>query len=263
MPYYLCGMFIRSVYKKNKSSKKLYKCQQLVESIRTEKGVRQKLLLSVGVLPLSEDKWPGLAKRIEAIIQGQESFLKQEPELEKLARKFAQQVIDKHAIEIKTNELETVDIHSLQNHRVRRIGGEYLGVTFFTKLQLPKCLKTCGLSKRQIEIAMLLIIGRLVQPASERQLYRWAQHISGLDEIINTDFNRLSLNSLYKVSDLLYEHKTDLEAHLRAKEKNLFSLDETIILYDLTNTYFEGQAAANPKEPGSDARKRNVPTVEF
>lgn len=240
-------MFIRNVHKKNKSSSKLYECQQLVESIRTEKGVRQKLLLSLGVLPLSRDKWPCLAKRVEAIIQGQKSFFKQEPEIEKLSRKFAQQFIDKHAVEIKTNELETVDIQSLQNHRVRRIGGEYLGVTFFNKLQLPKCLKACGFSKRQIEIAMLLIIGRLVHPGSERHLYRWAQHISGLDEIIKTDFNRLSLNSLYKVVDLILEHKTDIEAHLRAKEKNLFSLDETIILYDLTNTYFEGRAASNPK----------------
>ncbi|GBE27603.1 hypothetical protein BMS3Bbin03_01531 [bacterium BMS3Bbin03] len=80
---------------------------------------------------------------------------------------------------------------------------------------------------------MLLIIGRLVHPGNERHLYRWAQH--------------LSLNSLYRVIDLLYDHKTEIKAYLRTRENDLFSLNETIILYDLTNTCFEGRAASNPK----------------
>ncbi len=105
---------------------------------------------------------------------------------------------------------------------------------------------------------MLLIIGRLVHPGSERHLHRWAQHLSGLDELIKTDFNQLSLNSLYKVTDLLYEHKAEIEAHLRQRENDLFSLDETIILYDLTNTYFEGRAASNAKAKfGRSKEKRS------
>lgn len=253
-------MFIRTVQKTNRANSKRYECQQLVESIRTEKGVRQKLLLSLRRLPLSNDKWPRLAKRIEAILQGQLSFFKETTEIETLANKFAQQIIAKHAIDVdaETDRFETVDVTSLQNHRVRRIGGEYLGATFFKKLKLHECLKACGFSQRQIEIAMLLIVGRLVHPGSERHLFCWAQHISGLDEIIHTDFNRLSLNSLYTVTDLLYQHKTAIEAHLRVRENNLFSLPETIILYDLTNTYFEGRAGFNPKAKfGRSKEKRN------
>ena len=251
-------MFIRTVYKKNKAGTTKYECQQLVESIRTEKGVRQKLLLSLGRLHLAKEKWPGLIKRMQAIIQGQQSLIKAEPEIEELAQTFARQFIEKHSIDIQTNRFETVDIHSLQNHRVRRIGGEYLGTPFFKKLHLHKCLKECGLTKRQIEIAKLLIIGRLVHPGSERHLHRWAQHLSGLDELIGTDFTHLSLNSLYKVSDLLYDHKDEIEAHLRVRENDLFSLNETIILYDLTNTCFEGQAASNPKAQfGRSKEKRS------
>ena len=218
-----------------------------MESIRTEKGVRQKLLLSLGRLPIAKDRWPTLARRIETIVQGQESVIKPEPELEKLAQKFARQFVEKHAVDHETTKFETVDIQSLENQRVRRIGGEYLGATFFKELHLHQCLKACGLRKRQIEIAMLLIIGRLVHPGSERHLFRWAQHFSGLDELIHADFTHLSLNSLYKVMDLVYDKKDEIEAHLRARENNLFSLKETIILYDLTNTYFEGRAVANSK----------------
>ena len=252
------GMYIRTVSKRNRARTKIYECHQLVESIRTEKGVRQKLLLSLGRLPLAKDKWSRLAKCIEKIIQGQKLFFNEDPEIEALARKYAQQLIDKHAIDIETNNFETVDIQSLENHRVRHIGGEYLGVTFFNKLHLHQCLKACGFTKRQIEIAILLIIGRLVHPGSERHLHRWAQHLSGLDELINTDFSRLSLNSLYKMTDLLYENKSEIETHLRAKENDLFFLDETIILYDLTNTYFEGRAGSNPKATfGRSKEKRS------
>ncbi len=242
-------MFIRTVHKRNKSSKKLYKYQQLVESIRTAKGVRQKLILSLGVLELPKDQWPRLTKRIEAIIQDQQTLFEETAKIEQLARKFAQQIIQKHALILDDDaeHVETVDIRSLQNHRVRRIGAERLGLDFFKKLHLHDCLKACGLSKRQIEIAMLLIVGRLVHPGSERHLHGWAQDISGLDELINTDFSHLSLNSLYKVSDILFENKTTIEAHLRQRENDLFSLDETIILFDLTNTYLEGTAASNAK----------------
>ena len=252
------GMFIRTVYKNNKKSSTKYEYQQLVESIRTEKGVRQKLLLSLGRLPIPKEKWPTLTKRIEAIVQGQKTFIKTESKIEGLAQKFAQQYIDKHAVEIKPNQFETIDFKSLQNHRVRRIGGEYLGVKFFNKLHLYQCLKVCGFTTRQIEIAMLLIIGRLVHPGSERHLHRWAQHYSGLDELIHTDFTHLSLNSLYNVTDLLIDNKDEIEAHLRNRENDLFSLKETIILYDLTNTYLEGQAAANPKAKfGRSKEKRS------
>ena len=251
-------MFIRTAYKRNKTGSTKYECQQLFESIRTEKGVRQRLLLSLGRLPISKYKWPGLVKHIQAIVQGQKSLIKQAAEIESLAQKFAYQFIEKHAIETKTNGFETVDIESLQNHRVRQIGAEYLGITYFNRLHLQQCLKAYGFSKRQIEIAMLLIIGRLVHPGSERHLHRWSQYISGLDELINTDFTHLSLNSLYKVIDLLFDHKDKIEAHLRAKENDLFSLNETIILYDMTNTYFEGQAASNPKAKfGRSKEKRS------
>lgn len=82
-------MFIRTVHKRNKSSKKLYTCQQLVESIRTDKGVRQKLILSLGILELPKEHWPRLAKRIETIIHDQQVLFEETTAIEQLARKFA------------------------------------------------------------------------------------------------------------------------------------------------------------------------------
>jgi transposase len=251
-------MFIRTVYKRNKPGSAEYKSHQLVESVRTEHGVRQKLLLSLGRLPIAEEKHPQLTRRIKEIIQGQETFIRADSEIEALAQKFAGLYIERNSVPAETAAYESVDIKSLRNYQVRHIGGEYLGLTFFDELHLRQCLRSCGFSRRQIEIAMLLLIGRLVHPGSERHMHQWARHLSGLDELVGADFSHLSLNSLYKVTDLLHEHKDVLESHLRRTENNLFSLSETIILYDLTNTYFEGQAAANPKAKfGRSKEKRS------
>ena len=251
-------MYIRTVTKSNSQGSKKYKNHQLVEAIRTDKGSRQKLLLSLGRLQVPKEKWPRLVARIKAIIQNQESLFAEDNDIEKAAQKYAQLFIEKHGLANEIDNYQTVDVQSLENHRIRHIGGEYLGAVFFKKLHLAECLKECGFTQRQIEIAMLLIIGKLISPGSERHLHDWAQNISGLDELIKTDFTQLSLNSLYKVSDLLYEHKAEIESHLRQRENDLFSLDETIILYDLTNTYFEGRALSNPKAKfGRSKEKRS------
>lgn len=190
-------MFIRTVIKSNGTGSKKYQCHQLVESIRTEKGVRQRLLLSLGRLQLAKDKWPRLVARIKAIIHNQESLFAEDKHIEKLAQKYAQMFIEKHGLDHPVDNYQTVDVHSLENHRIRQIGAEYLGAALFKKLHLTECLKSCGFTQRQTEIAILLIIGRLAHPGSERHLFDWAQNLSGLDELIKTDFSQLSLNSLY------------------------------------------------------------------
>ncbi len=67
-----------------------------------------------------------------------------------------------------------------------------------------------------------------------------------------------SLNAYYRAADVLYRCKDELEKHLACKEQDLFSLDESIVLYDLTNTYFEGQCKKNPKASyGRSKEKRS------
>lgn len=96
-------------------------------------------------------------------------------------------------------------------------------------------------------MAILLLVGRMVHPGSEDHTHFWAQYLSGLDELLGSRFDRLSHNTLYKVSDKLLRNKEAIECHLRKKERDLFGLKEKIILYDLTNTFFEGRMLGNPK----------------
>jgi len=154
-------------------------------------------------------------------------------------------------------EYETVDIKSLSNSQKRNIGAEYVGLSMYKRLGLNQLFKRLGFSKRESDITALSIIGRLVHPGSERRTRKWAQHLSGLDELLGTDFSQLSNNALYRNLDLQLTHKEEIEKHLKIKERHLFSLKENIILYDLTNTYFEGKAKNNKKaKQGRSKEKR-------
>ena len=70
---------------------------------------------------------------------------------------------------------------------------------------------------------------------------------SALSDILKEDFSQLNEDRLYRNMDRLYSKRGPIEAALCAKEKSLFSLQESILLYDLTSTYFEGLCLSNPK----------------
>lgn len=95
-------------------------------------------------------------------------------------------------------------------------------------------------------------------PASERASHHWLQQRSGLGELIGYQYEEMPLQQLYRASDQLLKHKAALEKHLYQQERNLFGFEETITLYDLTNTFFEGTANNNPKASfGRSKEKRS------
>jgi len=102
-----------------------------------------------------------------------------------------------------------------------------------------------GFNGPQIAAATGSLIGRMCHPGSELGTHYWLQNVSGLGELIGYDFNKLSLHRMYSSSDQLLKNKEAIEQYLYLQEKQLFGFQETITLYDLTNTYFEGQCEAN------------------
>jgi hypothetical protein len=106
-------------------------------------------------------------------------------------------------------------------------------------------LSEAGFREDKIHQAALLIIGRLLHPGSERETAWWGREASGLEELLGADFQHLSNNALYRLSDQLIAAKEAIESGLAARERDWFGLREKIILYDLTNSYIEGQAAGS------------------
>jgi transposase len=98
----------------------------------------------------------------------------------------------------------------------------------------------------------------MAAPASELATGRWLGERSALGELLGVNFEAMSLMQLYRSSDLLVKHRDRIEDALFGRIQNLFALPQTVTLYDLTNTYFEGTAEANTKAArGRSKEKRS------
>ena len=106
-------------------------------------------------------------------------------------------------------------------------------------------MKELGFNKHQLNVSIGAIIGRMVEPGSELSTHYWLQNNSGLGELLDYDFESMSLTRIYQASDILLKHKDELEKHLYEQERNILEFEDTITLYDLTNTYFEGSCKYN------------------
>lgn len=251
-------MFIKKTSKIDRKSGKEYFAYHLIESVRTEKGPRQHILLYMGSqIELPEGDYKLLAQRIGDIIAGQQPLLPYSEDVECLAQVYASQVIrrlsnSKNTPERTENEDQepefvNININSIEKFEPRTVGAEHLMLQMANQLELPEKLQAIGLSNTDASIALGSIIARAVFPDSERSTYAWLCNNSGLGELLDFDFKKSSLDKLYQISDKLLIHKELLEDHLEAVECKFHEYKSTIALYDLTNTYMEGQAKSNPK----------------
>ena len=241
-------MYIRRTAIKSRKDGGQYYSYRLVESRRTEKGVRQHTLLNLGVdFSLPREQWPDLTKRIEAILGGQQSLFGIDSDIERLAQEIASRIVLSHQDVDDSDSIDyrEVDLDTIELTRPRSVGGEHVTLEALRSLGLDKKLGELGFNGPQTAAAMGTIIGRACHPGSEMATHAWLQERSGLGELIDYDFNRLSLYGMYQISDKLLGKKAAIESHLFDRERSLFALQETITLYDLTNTYFEGQCKGN------------------
>jgi transposase len=261
-------MYIRKTFKTDRKTGKSYSAFHLVESIRTDRGPRQRVLLYMGAeINLPEEQHPLLAQCIEDMITGTLSLFPYPTEITKLAQSYTSQIVHRLS-EPKDNpepskqgsqpEFVNIDVYSIEQTEPRSVGAEHLLLQMGHQLKLPQQLQKLGFSKTDIAIALGSIIARAAHPSSEREAYRWLCTSSGLGELLNFDFTKITLHKLYKISDALLSHKDFLEAALETIEQQFHGYKSTIALYDLTNTYMEGRAEANPKATyGVSKEKRN------
>ena len=246
-------MFIRTVEHKDKKNRKKYRTYKLVKSVRTERGPRQVTVLNLGAdFNLPKEHWKDLANCIEEIITKQQSFFEYSKKIRTLAEQYARRIIQKQASVIdeeKPGPLDyaKVDLNSINNEQPRTVGAEYVVYETIKLLGIDRKLEELGLKPLDIAAIIGVLCGRMIVPGSERSTHYWLQHISALGELIDCDFSLVTLDRLYKASDHLLKHKEEIEAHLRKVEVNMFGLEERIMLYDLTNTFFEGSGKYNVK----------------
>jgi transposase len=247
-------MFLRRTTQKDELGRR-YHTFKLVESFRTQRGPRQRDVLNLGSsFSLPRDQWKALADRVETIITGQSTFLPVSKKIEALAQRYAKEIISKQGQVLEHSEeapvetdYQTVDLNSVDSEHIRSVGGESVVLDSIKHLELDRKLEEFRLSRVNVNAAIGVITGRLLLPSSERATHIWLQSGTALDDLLETSFAGLSQDRVYKVSDFLLKNKVEIESHLENREKNLFSLGETVLLYDLTNTFFEGTGKYNAK----------------
>jgi len=137
-------------------------------------------------------------------------------------------------------DLQTIDINSIRNKDVREIGAEWLSYQAMKQLQIASFLERQGWDEEDIKLAHSHIISRAVYPAWELETTRWIKENSSVCELTGYDIDTLTKDRLYRISKQLYCEKDTLEEHLSVRTNELFDIEDKIVLYDLTNTYFEG-----------------------
>jgi hypothetical protein len=259
-------MFVRKTTTRNKSTRDTYFTYRLVTSERAGKQVRQITLLNLGRhFELPQHDWPRLSARIEGLLGGQAAMLAEPEVIEALAQRFAARLVAARSDPATTNTSVTpettfaeVDVASLQLIRPRSVGVEAVGLAAIGWLGIDPILQDLGFNTVQRAAVAASLIGRMAVPGSELATWRWLRGRSALGELLDVDFEAMPLMRLYRVSDLLVRHRDKIEAALFARLRDLFGLPMTVTLFDLTNTYFEGTAAANPRAArGRSKEKRS------
>jgi len=158
-------------------------------------------------------------------------------------------------------DLQTIDINSLRNKDVREVGSEWMCYQTMEQLRITSFLMRQGWDQDDIKLAQSHIISRAVYPASELETTRWIRENSSVCELTGYDIDAITKDRLYHISKKLYSEKDALEQHLSVRTNELFDIEDKIILYDLTNTYFEGRKLdskiakfARSKEKRNDAK---------
>lgn len=147
-------------------------------------------------------------------------------------------------------EVIPVRLDRVRLERSRRFGDVWLGWTLWRALQLDTLLTALLPPGREAvpwgTMAAVLVLARLCEPSSELHIAEAWYRQTALDNLLGVSSDLINDDRLYRALDRLLPHKRRLEQHLVRRLGELFAVDYELLLYDVTSTYFEGQAADNP-----------------
>ncbi len=226
-------MFLRPCYRKKNGKRHAY--WALVESYRTARGPRQRVVAYLG--QIDKPKQLGMQQAARKSRERQRSLFEQvQPEW-----------VD-------------VDINQLRVERCLDFGAPWVGLQVLRELGLIDFLgKVMPAGREEIPwpmIAMVLVLCRLCQPSSELHIAEHLYKHTAIADLLGVSADKINEQRLYRALDRLLVHKEALETFLKNRLGSLFDLEYDLLLYDVTSTYFEGEAKRNPKAQRGYSRDR-------
>lgn len=236
---------------------------QLVESYRnSESQPRQRVIASLGDASLPEDEKRSIAKAVESGLTGQTDWLT----CDELSQEGASWVA--RILQLARNsrggntviEAATADgvlLDEIETQNVVQLGPQLVAMKAWEALSLSSLLEELGMNRSSIATAQLLVSNRLIEPLSEWALIDWSQR-TAFPGLLGLRLTKTAKDRLYRTGDQLLKQRTKIESRLRDQQRDLFGLERSVILYDVTNTHFEGVCSKNAKaRHGKNKQKRN------
>ncbi|KEO73046.1 IS1634 family transposase [Anditalea andensis] len=240
-------MYFKFSLRKHPESGKLSGYYRLVESYRNaDNRVCHRTILNVGFMEeVSAEQLNKIQKQLTDKYEHKIPLFdeKGDPAVKQYVQDFWQRIVSSKKLDIKSaGELSRmVDMDTLQHSNAREIGAENIAYQTWEKLQLTPLLLSHGFTQEQAKLAATQVISRAIYPASELKTTRWIKENSAVCELTGYDPDKITKDRLYKSALDLYGVRDAMEKHLSKRTNELFDLADKIILYDLTNTYFEGE----------------------
>jgi transposase len=245
-------MFIKRTTKR--VGDKTYVNHVLVESVATPKGPRHRVVCSLGSLaPAPAEDWLALAHKIEAALTGQHPLVRDARVDALVAKVQAAQRVGRRTAG--APDLVAVHTDQVTTEAHREAGPVHVGHQLWQKLGIDAVLARAGLSERTRVLTEIMTLNRLVCPLAEHAMPDWVRR-TALPDVLGEEFDTLVDESLYQNLDRLHPQRVAIERTLAEHERTLFNLDASLFLYDLTSTYFEGQALENPQAQRGYSRDR-------
>jgi hypothetical protein len=239
---------------------------KLIESYRdgTAKS-RHRTVASLGNAAIARDDWKSVAKVVEGRLYGQQELV--DRELGRDEQRWVERIVRQVSSEgswrpFRRPEgtapvIDGVLSDGVTHTETAELGPILLGWQIWKRLGMPELLSVQGFNRAQIQAAAISVINRLADPTSEHGLLDWYRR-TGLPELMGNKLRGAGDDRFYRVSDLLLSRQEAIEEHLRERQSSMFNLTRTVLLYDLTNTHFEGLCKQNPKaKRGANKQKRN------
>ena len=220
---------------------------------------------SLGDAPLAPTDWKPVAKAVEEHLYGRDSMFPRNLNEEQLqwVDRIVRQVSSEGrwlpfvAVSGTAEVIDGVRAEAVSHTDTAELGPVLVGWEIWKRLGMRELLTGMGFNRSQTQAAAITVINRLVAPSSEHSLPDWYRR-TGLPELMGNQLRGAGDDRFYRVSDLLLVRQRKIEQHLRERQRSLFNLERTVLLYDLTNTHFEGLCQRNPKaKRGANKQKRN------
>lgn len=237
----------------------------LVESVTTPKGPRHRTVCNLGKLdPGPREEWLALAQRVQLALDGQPSLFP-DPRVDRAvalvrahqAKAAAAEPEEPLADKAAVPDVVPVRTSGVQSQDLRKAGPLHVGHQMWQRLQMDAVLKAVGMAAPARKLTEVMTLNRLVHPCSELAMVGWAKR-EAVSDILGVDAEKLNEDRFYRNMDKLHGKRMAIERELYAREQSLFNLEGSLVLYDLTNTYFEGQAARNPKAKRGHSKEKRT-----